>query len=65
LKTGKLTQIIALEKVCPSVEQNEIDIKCILIDDGKLTTYLKMNLLDAWALYFLKGKPPEFAKFFQ
>jgi hypothetical protein len=26
--------------------------------------YLKMNLLDAWAVCFLKGKPPEFARFF-
>jgi hypothetical protein len=30
-------QIIAPEKVCPSVEQNEIDIYCVLIKDGKYT----------------------------
>ena len=23
-----------------------------------------MNLLDAWAVCFLKGKPPEFVRFF-
>jgi hypothetical protein len=30
-------QIIAPEKVCPSVEQNEIDIYSVLITDGKNT----------------------------
>jgi hypothetical protein len=31
------TQIIAPEKVCPSVEQNKIYIYCVLIKDGKYT----------------------------
>jgi hypothetical protein len=40
-------------KVCPSVEQDEIDIH---IDKWKV--YLKMNWLDAWAVCFLKEKHP-------
>jgi hypothetical protein len=36
-KPLNLTQIIALEKVCPSVEQNEIDIYCVVTKDGKYT----------------------------
>jgi hypothetical protein len=36
-KPLNFTQIIAPEKVCPSVEQNEIDIYRVLIKDGKYT----------------------------
>jgi hypothetical protein len=36
-KPLKLTHIIAPEKVCPSVEQNEIDIYRLLIKGGKYT----------------------------
>jgi hypothetical protein len=36
-KPLNLTQIIAPEKVCPSVEQNEINIYRVLIKDGKYT----------------------------
>jgi hypothetical protein len=36
-------------------------ISCI---DKRWKIYLKMNLLDAWAVCFLKGKPLEFAHFF-
>jgi hypothetical protein len=60
-KPLNFTQIIAPEKVCPSVEQNEID---ILYIDKRWKIYLKMNLLDTWAACFLKGKPHEFARFF-
>jgi hypothetical protein len=37
-------------------------ISCI---DKRWTIYWKINLLDAWAECFLKGKPPEFARFFK
>ena len=36
-KTLNLTQIFAPEKVCPSVEQCEIDIYRVLLKDGKYT----------------------------
>jgi hypothetical protein len=36
-------------------------ISCI---DKRWKIYLKKNLLDEWAVCFLKGKPPEFVRFF-
>jgi hypothetical protein len=36
-KPLNFTKIIAPEKVCPSVEQSEIDIYRVLIEDGKYT----------------------------
>jgi hypothetical protein len=36
----------------------------ILCIDKRWKVYLKINLLDTWALCFLKGKLPEFAHFF-
>jgi hypothetical protein len=32
-----MTQITALDKVCPSVQQNKIDTYRLLIEDGKYT----------------------------
>jgi hypothetical protein len=36
----------------------------ILCIDKRWKLYLKINLLDKWAVCFLKGKPPEFVRFF-
>jgi hypothetical protein len=56
-----LTQIFALEKICPSVEQNRIDIYLPLIVVWKI--FWKTNLLDAWTVCFQNRNTPEFARF--
>jgi hypothetical protein len=53
--------MIAPEKVCPADKQNEIDVSRVLIKDGNI---LKMNLLDARAVFFMKAKPVKFERFF-